>query len=367
MKPQFRLVLGKFVNLMAMVLLISFLNYPSVVLGEGWSYMSSFPGDFDDPTLSRNSYFYTLGPGGYERSTINSDGTLSNWTVALWSSGGLAYIGGAVSTTANLIYESGGGSQLAFAPLAGLIAYVGYNPDGTLTNPVVQHNPIMQSPRELHASIILNGNLYLFGGYSTNLPPSGALSSVEFGPINADSSVGPFQYTSSFSQISGAVSLAWSFGNSVYCLGIRDVGSTPTTFIERSTVQPNGTLSSWTVIGGPYQISGNAVLTSRTTLFVISGSNGQTVNPTYQTGFEPASNVVGNFVPVPSTLVPHPSGDIGTWDRFVYCLGGYNNGTIHITEIYDPDLADTGLFPDKDISLHSPSQLQIKEILLPSN
>ncbi len=355
-------IFRKVLLVITLLLGVIFSNYPPAhASAEGWRLMSPCPGNANlSPTVTRNGYFYILQPGGYEMSLIQLDGTLSNWTVATWpNNDGLPYAGDAVSTTANLIYVSGGGSQNVFYPPGGQLGYVGFNPDGTLTNPVV-NVAVMKSARENLASLILNGNLYLFGGYSTNLPPNGALSSVEFGPINADSSVGPFQYTSSFSQINGAVSLAWNSGNVVYCLGT-DPGQS-TTYLEKATLQTNGTLSPWVIVGAPSSFAGQVVLTSRTTLFLIQNYTGPIANNTFQSTFLPTTQTISNWMPAPPSLVSQPEGSIGTWDRFVYWLGGYNNGAIHTAEIYDPDLADTGLFPDTN-SISSDS-LQIQEISL---
>ena len=324
------------------------INYPPVFASaEGWKYMSNFPGSYNSPTFAHNGYFYNLQPDGYERAIIQPNGTLSNWTGIFWSSNNLPYIGYPIATTSKMYYSTGGGSNLISYPPDNRVTYGGFNPDETLTNPIIQNNPRMLTPRELHAALILNGNLYCFGGYSTNDPPNGSLSSVEFGSINMDSTVGPFQYTSSFSRISGAVNLAWNWGNNVYCLGTDP--SQSTTYIETSILQPNGTLGPWSPIGNIYNFTGPAVLTSRTTLFLIQSSVNMSGNPSLKTMINPVNNSVNNWLSAPHTLTNRPSGTIGTWDRFVYWLGGYLNGAIYTTEYYDPDLADTGLFPDANI------------------
>ena len=339
---------------------------PAMASAEGWRFTTpcaSNPGE--EPVIARNGYLYTFGIGGYQWTTIDPKGTLGNWTTVLVT----LYLGirPGVATTSNLIYVAGGRtSSDGLVPPQNQLWYAGFNPDGSLVNIVVQDNPKLQTRRWFHSSLILKGRLYCFGGYSNSYRPAGALASVEFGSINSDSSVGPFQYTSSFSQISGAVFIAFNSGDTVYCFGSNP--SQSTTYLEEAVLNPDGTLSPWILFAGPFPFAGPTVLTSRTTLFLVQNYNISTTpqpyNVTYKSGFNPTVGI-NNFLSASHTLTPRYNSIIATWNRFVFQLGGQNPNPpydyYNSVELYDPDLADTTLFPDSSMVFPSQS-MHILEI-----
>ena len=353
---QFHAIKNTIIGTLLFSWILLFSGYPpAMASAEGWRFTTpcaSNPGE--EPVIARNGYLYTFGIGGYQWTTIDPKGTLGNWTTKLVMLYGGLHPG--VATTANLIYVTGGrpSTDVSVPPIK-YLWYAGFNPDGSLANIVLQDTPKLQTARWYHSSLILNGRIYCFGGYNDSRGDVfGPLSSVEFGPINTDSSVGPFQYTSSFSQISGAVYTSFNFGDTVYCFGSDPQQST--TYLERSIQNPDGTLSPWSLIAGPFPFAGLTVLTSRTTLFVIQNYIGGSYNNTYKTEVSPI-NGINNFIPVTHPLTLRSFNSMGTWNRFVYWMGGQTSTSASdsTVEFYDPDLADTELFSDPSMILPSQS------------
>jgi hypothetical protein len=322
----------------------------STVSAEGWSYTTPSPGpSFGGVSgIARASYLYTFGSNGYDQTTINSDGTLGTWTTILYPSQAGGAYGMGIATTSNLIYVSGGNSDDGgdLGSVTNGFWFAGFNLDGSL-NTTTFGGGYMLSSRWNFASLILNNYLYEFGGYADNAGVYSPLASVEYAPVNTNGTVSTFQYTSSFSKISGAVYLSWYMGNTVFCYGANEYQTV--TYLERSIQQSNGTLSSWTVTGGPYSFAGLAALTQRTTLLVIQNFSSYTVlNPVSKIPQFTPTLIQPNFISAPHTLSTHYQPSVISWDRFVYAING------GINEVYDPELpgyyndfalaADTGSF-----------------------
>ncbi len=357
---------------LALLCVIYPMTYASV-LGEGWVLSSSTEVFWSrgDAGIVHNGYIYAFEyPSGYEWAPIQANGTLGNFTQVYFinSINNADNYGMSVATSTSLIYGSGGGDGYDGDPSYQGIWIAGFNADGSLTP--VSSAGTMLTPRCYHSSLVINGRFYAFGGYVANAP-LGPQATVEYAPINTDGTLSTFQYTNSFSTISGAVYLAWYNGSSVYCIGSGNVQQT-TMFIERSIVQPDGSLSAWTTITGPYPFTGLTVLTGRTTLFVVQQNAAGASIITTAFGhankivqFNPLLNLI--FQSAPNTLHPRANPTIATWSRFVYLMGGFNTQTNSVdfsVEVYDPDLAGTELFPDSDTFLKSSSPMDVKEIRL---
>ncbi len=352
---------------LALVCIIYPMAYASV-LGEGWVLSTSTEAfwSYLDTGIARNGYIYAfLYPTWYEWAPVQSNGTLGSFTATTFinSINNADSDGMSVTTSTSLIYGSGGSSGYSGDPIYSGVWFASFNADGSLT-PVTSAGTMLIGRRN-HGSLVINGYYYAFGGYN-NSAPAYPLSSVEYAPINTDGTLSTFHYTSSFSTINGPVNLAWYSGTTVYCAG--EVGNffPSTTYIERSIIQPDGSLSAWTTLAGPYPVGGLTVLTGRTTLFVVQQSSGLgQANKMEQ--FNPLLLSSRSFQLAPNTLHPRAAPTIATWSRFVYLLGGFNaqtNATDVTVEIYDPDLAGTELFPDTDTFLKSSSTMDIKEIRL---
>ena len=145
----------------------------------------------------------------------------------------------------------------------------------------------------------------------------------------------------------------------MFCFG-NGAGS----WIEKSTQRPDGTLTSWIPVGGPYtfignpfsgSLAGSVTLTVRSTLFIIE-AGGQTYKTQINLGL---SNP--NFQPSSSSLFPPVGSSLASWDRFVYAVGG--NATNNV-EFYDPDLAGTELYPDASILPISSSSIEIPDFMV---
>ncbi len=341
------------------------LNF-SFASADGWKLYSeggSGVYGWSRPALVKDGYVYSFEYGGYFRAKLQEDGRFGEMT-ALSTAYGMGLEECSVTATGNCIYFSGGRiGDSALKLNSDWVYYTFIDSQGYLSDPIATYN--LKSNRALHASLIVNNRLYVFGGYQYNLDiPGYALKSVEYADIDTTTGgiKGPFQYTFSFSTISGQVYLAFNRGNRIYCLGeTSEVPYHPGTgcWLEYADIQTDGSLGEWTALPGPFGFNAQlAVLTDSSTLFV--------VGPPLDTKGHPAgrmdlsdNEVEGKYFRSAETSLiyrDHPA--IATWSRFVYLLGGGSQASY---EVYDPDLTGTGLFAD----VHNPLFQASESISIP--
>ncbi len=320
--------------------LLSFTLALSFASADGWkTYTEGFAG-VNDPVFMHNGYLYQGQGYEYIRAKIESDGILGESTTIRTGNGmGKDYC--TIATTGNWVYFIGGN----IIPTAEYrnsfgVYYASIDSSGYLSDPIQTYD--LRIGRANCGSLIVNNNLYVFGGYGTTTwAPEYALSSNEYGVI--DTTYGGIttyvQYTSSFSTISGTVYLAFNRGNRIYCLG--EASGTPGCYLEYSDIQADGSLGKWTALPGPFGFKPQlAVMTQSSTLFGV-GPAGISGHPAAR--MDISDNVVDGkyFRTATSSPISRNKASIATWGRFVYMLGGDGpNGY----DVYDPDMMGTDLF-----------------------
>jgi hypothetical protein len=265
--------------------------------------------------VAAGDYLYALGNGMVERAHIQADGSLEPWQIS--STMRKARVDFAAVVVGHYLYALGGNrgdiGDLADATVERAEIYS----DGTLGE--WQLISTMINPRSGLAAVAADGYLYAIGGFPGNGP---ALTSVEWTPINADGTLGPWQLTTSTVKIRNRAVAAHGYLYAPAGFGDR--------FIERAKIQPNGSLSSWSIIT-------STMTTGRTDYGLVATPH--------------ALFAIGNFLPC---IRPFPSvewapvnvdGTVGAWQQtaslttprydhatvvvgnYLYALGGEESGS----------------------------------------
>ncbi len=150
--------------------------------------------------VAYNGFMYALGGqvgGPYtntvEYTSINSNGTLNAWSepAAMNLPNAEAYLSGFAYN--GYLYFMGGGTGGSPNTYYNTVYYASINSNGTLNSWTLNPTTI---PVAIWDSVALtyNGFAYLVGGINS----TGALNSVLYAPINANGTIGTFNYTSNF-------------------------------------------------------------------------------------------------------------------------------------------------------------------------
>lgn len=327
------------------IILILFLLYCSPFPSKGtvsamqWQATSSTIGYFTLPIfVSSSSYVYILTGSGYNNeeyqiATVNSDGSLSQWT-SIFLGGSVDLHQSAGVLVNGVIYEIGGRGdqtgQLGANAFSYTIQSTGY------LNPYVSQ-PNMNINRGSHACVASNGYIYALGGYtviSTNMYGQqfeGPTNTVEYSKISTNGNLNAWQYTSSLSADSGQIMGGWIFNGYIYVLSAS--GN-----IERAQQNADGTLGQWQITGSSPPAVGPPVLTSNTTIFIIG--NGGVVS---ETKF--SQGMLGNWMVTASPMDCSPSSgqSVVYINPYMYVVGGCADTVQFSSDI----LTDTPLFKDK--------------------
>ena len=174
---------------------------------------------------------------GYAFATISGNGRLSDFSTILHNN--WAYLGSAIATDSQNIYVTGGAPALSTKPYYNYVRYGKLKEDGSLDLASYGSNPYwMQTNRAFHGSVIYNGRLYVLGGWDFSGESN---QTVEYGVIQPDHSVGPFQYLTPLPLVA-LVELCWVSNDRLYYMG-QNTYNLQSTFVLRSVIKADGTLS----------------------------------------------------------------------------------------------------------------------------
>jgi hypothetical protein len=350
-----------FKNQLKMILLIltvaMTVNVYASASAEGWQLQNAGTiWNNESPVLIRDGYLYILTVGSYYITPIDKYGSLGSTQMIINNYLRNGYKGGSVATTEKLAITTGGYGGVE-RPLQAEVRIINFKIDGSIDTVRIS-NYSVQIARVYHASLVINNRLYLLGG---NYKDSGfnerPTSSVEYGTINSDSSIGPFVLTASFSNISGGVYLTWNSGDTVYCYGANTIGG----YIERAIVNLDGSLSKWTTLQGPIAFCGPTVLTNQNTLFTVQPHRGGDYNNCFKSQINDDMKNLNWGFPA-HTIKPRAGASLVSWDRFVYLIGGTNGVTFdpeNTAEMYDPNLTATELYEDPMMNMGVTRQITL--------
>ncbi len=156
--------------------------------------------------------------------------TATSFAIPRGSHSGVAYNG--------YLYVLGGTADdvtrfndVQFAPI---------NADGSLG--AWQSTTSFNTGRRSHASVAYNGYLYVLGGAPTG---GGVLNDVQYAPINADGSLGAWQYATSFSPGRLAFSSVAYNGYLYVIQGFYYSAASPLTDVQYAPINADGSLGAW--------------------------------------------------------------------------------------------------------------------------
>ncbi len=202
----------------------------------------------------------------------------------------------------------------------GQIFYAGIQGDGSLGAWTTNAYSI-PTPRHRHTSILYNGFMYVMGGNAAG----SAQSSVFFGPVNGDGSVGPWATTTS---MPGGRRRHTSvvYNGVVYILGGSNPGHNT---VFRAPFQTNGTITSWTTDASPIpaKVYHHSTVLKGNRIYVIGGRayDGTTTSLSdqiYYTTINPDGSLGAwntSAIPLPKAMAEHQSFIQG---KHVYVAGG---------------------------------------------
>ncbi len=324
----------------------------SFAAGEGgWTQGENVGFTAPNPIICWNQKLLTAVPGyTIAVGSLNEQGIVNGWDYIV-RPGLEVYEQLSMTTTDKYMFLSGGyrGGYMYTGGNVDTLYQLTLSPDSI---GYVVYSGSIDTPRGLHSSLMVNDNLYMFGGRNWNKAATNTfLNTVSYAKFNRTTErLEAFQSGYPFKQIHGPVCSSFVLGNKVYCYGTREFDGDvyPYSYIESADIQEDGKLGPWTVVGGPYDhyVPAGAVFAQQSTLFVFVNrkSSSETINPCYAMDLKDGG-VEGNKFKSVTGFAPSISGGsnigLGYWSRFLYFIKTY-------TYIYDPLLTSAPLFEESN-------------------
>ena len=225
-----------------------------------------------------------------ERATIHADGSLGVFTVQPSLSLTFSRAGASATVIGNHLYVVGG--RQGNTPFDS-VEEAEIQPDGTLGAFAVSPDVHLVHARAQHASAIVGGYLYVFGGMGEGTAPTGqALASVERAPIAADGTLGTFEDVPGVTLTVPRVTMpAIVLGDYLYVIS----GSTSDTdngSVERAPVAPDGTLGNFSAVPDVHLVIPRyafGIWRDETSLYAVGGWGGTGSTTTALTSIERAT------------------------------------------------------------------------------
>ena len=176
----------KVLMLLSLILVLMSSSYSETF--NTWQIISTSIVGNSKPFFAMNSILHNMRL--YAFATIYGDGHLSEFSTIVHTN--WAYPGSSIATDTQYIYVTGGAPALSTKPYYNYVWYGKLKEDGSLDLASYGSNPYyMKTNRAYHGSVVYNGRLYVLGGWDFSGEPN---QTVEYGVIQPDHSVGPFQY-----------------------------------------------------------------------------------------------------------------------------------------------------------------------------
>jgi hypothetical protein len=182
----------------------------------------------------------------------------------------------------------------------------------------------MTSARYAHAATTTNGFIYAAGGG----PDVGQLESVEYAPINNDGSLGTWKLTSPLLNPRYQHKLV-AVGGYIYAIGGSPRFGGAIDSVDRASVNPDGSLSSWAPVAPlPQTLTVHAAFNVANWIYVLGGAR---IGPsTPQSVLR--SEVLGDgslsaWIPESSMVRPRTYFFAAAAGGYAYAVGGLDSGT----------------------------------------
>ena len=290
-------------------------------------------------SVAYNGYVYAFGgqdnPGAITATSyyapLNADGTVGAWAITTALPVASSEVG--VSTYNGYVYITGG--TTATGVFTNQVRYAPINANGTLGAWTSTTN--LPANRGIHASMAINGFLYIIGGYEGGT----ATDTVLMAPINANGSVGTWSNTSSLLNPRYYID-AYIYNNYVFVAGGRTTGSAETNSSMYAKINNDGTLGPW-IAGTSFTNarSNHTTVINNGYMYITGGWNGSTYYGDVQ--YASLAVIMGNTQTWTTTTAMN-LGVYGhstvVYNNFVYVIGGYGGGVYRADVRYAPINAD---------------------------
>jgi Kelch motif protein len=266
----------------------------------------------------------TVGPLPFRRASFALG--LDNFGTYYESSLATARFAHTIAVAGGYLYVLGGAAP---NPLAS-VERARINADGSLGAFSTVSGVAMVTARGGHTSVVVGNSLYVLGGSAGS---GGILNSVERATINADGSLSPFSIVSGVT-LATARYLHTSIivGNLLYVIGGTGASGAALASIERATINPDGSLGSFTTVSGTNLFSaryGHSSVVVGNSLYVVGGT-GNGVLDSVERAAIGGDGSLGRFAAVSGVTLKtaryqHVSAVLGT---ALYVAGGSGTGGI---------------------------------------
>jgi hypothetical protein len=257
-----------------------------------------------------------------ERAPINADGTIGSFSVAAEATLATARSGHMSLVVGNSLYLLGGtGSTGALSS----VERATINADGSLDSFTLLPEVSLAVARTGATSAIVGNSIYVIGGTQND---GRKLSSIERATIQLDGSLGPFELLPDVALVTPRSDhTSEVIGNTLYVLGGDADNGVRLGDIERAAIQPDGTLSPFSVVSGltlREARSGHRSVVVGSGLYVLGGAGTSGVSATVERAPIAADGSLAPFTTVPSVTLstPRTGMAIATVGIFLYVFGG---------------------------------------------
>ncbi|MBI5692354.1 MAG: VPDSG-CTERM sorting domain-containing protein [Verrucomicrobia bacterium] len=290
---------------------------------KSWSVASSLPTEmaWSQDMAIVGGYVYVMGDQSrLAYAQVNPNGTVGSWTLVAPTSSAIASNSSLVATS-QAVYAIGGRPFGGVFDASSTVQYALRNPDGSLG--AWNTTSSLALPTFDSSTIALGNRIYSLAGM-TGQSDVGR-TTVQYAEINADGSLGTWNFTSSLAAGHTYGSVV-GVGNSMYALG-GGVHWYSTNAVERATITNlDGSVSSWSPQASlPFAVytTGAAVLDS--TVYLMGGGTqafgGGWLNSIYYSHLD----VNGNLGPwtLSTSVLPMAVPTVAAaWDGNVYAIVG---------------------------------------------
>lgn len=307
--------------------------------GASWTATTSLPNTtYAQVTVAYNGFLYSIlgvRNGAYTntvaRATINSTGTIGSWTdQSVVVSGTSQFLMFHSATVYNgYMYVFGGldGGNANNPSTKAIMAPI--NTDGTLGT--WANTTVLPTARDSHATVALNGYMYLIGGFDT-----ARISNVHYATINASNgTLGTWTTTSSLPYGNyGHMSVIVS--KYVYLVGGSHTTATVNDDVLFAEINTAGTLGTWTeTTNMPDGMYRHSVVTYNGYIYVLGGVN-QTPSTKNNVYFAPVNSdgTITAWAETQTLNNNRSTGAAAAYNGYMYLLGGSDGTSYQSTVEY---------------------------------
>jgi len=224
-----------------------------------------------------------------------------------------------------------------------LILKSAINTDGTISS-WNSTSTVLPEALIWHSTVRKDNNVYVLGGKEEN--PGSALAIVNTvyrGTINSSGDIDSWASLTPLPE-NLAQAAAVVIGDRIYVTGGFNSGMIPNQDIYAATINPDGTISSWTDVGDlPVPLFGHGLITQGGKLIALGGSSTGSIvsrNNTYVISLD-SSGFVSGWVETSSLPTPIYRGSFITVGNKLFSIGGYSNGTF-LDKVYYTSINSDG-------------------------